>query len=296
MSKTKQQVVVRRKNPAPQQVPIEAEEVLVTPEQAMEWLTERNKHNRELRPAVVKRYVHDINRGHWERTGDTIKFDANGNLLDGQHRLQAIFDTGKPQHCLIARNVPTSAFMHIDTGATRQGGDVLSIAGYDNAKLLSAAARFASQLEKIGRSEMSYTALGKVRLPNDELLAWVGANPEIVGTLSMVTTRAARAVMSPPSLFRALSWYLSQVDEKDATVFFESLASGIGLVGGDPVLVLRNTLVAEKAKAVRSDTRPYWYYAAVTVKAWNAFRADKSIKQLRFASGGSNREPWPTPV
>lgn len=281
---------------SPSDVPIVAEEILVTPEKAMEWLTEKNKHNREMLPARLKRYVQDINRGRWERTGATIKFDTNGNLLDGQHRLQAIFDTGKAQRCLVARNVPVSAFMHIDTGAVRQGGDVLSIAGYDNPKLVAAAARFADQLQKIEAGEMGYTSLGKVRLPNDELLAWVGKHPDILRVLSLGNSRAARAVLSPPSLFRALLWYLSQVDENDATAFFDTLASGVGLGSGNPVLVLRNVLMAEKAKAVRSDTRPYWYYAAITIKAWNAFRQGKNIKQLRFTSGGVSRETWPLPV
>lgn len=284
-------------SPKAEELPIEAEEMLVTPEQAMEWLSEKNKHNREMRPARLKQYIEDINGERWARTGETIKFDTNGNLLDGQHRLQAIFETGKAQRCLVARNVPPSSFMHIDTGAVRQGGDVLSIAGYENAKLLSAAARFASQLDKIGRGEMGYTSLGKLRLPNDELLRWVGEHPSILYSLGMFTSRGARAVMSPPSLFRALFWYLAQVDGTDARAFFDTAASGVGLVEGDPILVLRNTLMAEKAKAVRSDTRPYWYYAAITIKAWNAFRRGKSVKQLRFSSsGGSNREAWPQPV
>lgn len=294
VSKTKL-AVVRRRGSTVEEPPITAEELLVTPEMALEWLTEKNKRNRAIRPTRLRQYVDDINRDRWARTGETIKFDPNGNLLDGQHRLQAIFDTGKAQLCLVAYDVPSSSFMHIDTGAVRQGGDVLSIAGYDSPKTLAAASRYACHLQRVDAGELGYASIGKIRMPNDQLLEWVGKHPDIAQTLSIANSSAARTVMSPPSLFRALYWYLMQVDENDASAFFEALGSGVGLVDGDPVLVLRNALVSERSKAARANTRPYWYYAAVTIKAWNAFREGRPIKQLRFATGGVNRETWPKP-
>ncbi len=263
---------------------------------ALDWLTDKNKHNREIKPATLARYVRDINEDRWARTGDTIKFDPNGNLIDGQHRLKAIFDTGKAQKCLIAYNVPPESFMYIDTGAVRGGGDVLSIAGYDRSKNLAAATRFAWHIERVAKGDVGYSSIGKMRMGNDEVLAWVGQNPEIQQSIGLFTTKAATAVMSPPSLFRALHWWLAKVSESDADLFFEGLATGIGLIEGDPIAALRNSLVEERRRMHRSGSRPYWYWAAITIKAWNAYRQGKSVKQLRFATGGVNKETWPEPI
>lgn len=66
----------------------------VTPMKAARWL-KRNIANRRVSPKVVRNYAGDMSRGEWLLNGEAIKFDRDGNLLDGQHRLGAIVHNGK---------------------------------------------------------------------------------------------------------------------------------------------------------------------------------------------------------
>lgn len=66
----------------------------VTPEMAAKLL-EHNKWNRPLNDLHVHRIKNQILKGKWQFNGDTIKVSADGDVLDGQHRLWAVISQGK---------------------------------------------------------------------------------------------------------------------------------------------------------------------------------------------------------
>lgn len=72
-------------------------------------------------------YARQMREGLWHFNAETIKFDVNGNLLDGQHRLMAIVKSGCAISCLVVRNLPSEVFSTIDRGTIRSYGDVFSI-------------------------------------------------------------------------------------------------------------------------------------------------------------------------
>lgn len=67
---------------------LEIEEIDIEPHLAESWLT-KNVKNRNLTDRIAKKYARDMASGKWKTTGDPIRFDVDGNLIDGQHRLQA---------------------------------------------------------------------------------------------------------------------------------------------------------------------------------------------------------------
>lgn len=77
--------------------------VEVTPQMAQEWLATNAKNNRDLSKVTVKRYANDMVKGQWMVTGEAIKFDRTGRLIDGQHRLQALIESKVPrlQMCVV---------------------------------------------------------------------------------------------------------------------------------------------------------------------------------------------------
>lgn len=281
-------------------VPITGKEIAVTPEMALEWVTEKNHNNRPILPARLRRYSKAMREGRHQRGVVVISFDTNGNLLNGQHTLQAMVETDTTLKLFVRHDVPPEAFVHMDTGAVRGGKDVLGIAGYSNSKNLAPAARYASHILAVDEGRMGYGSIGKVHMPNDKLLEWVGAHQGIEESTALLTSRAAQTICSPPSLFRALHWFLSRVEHNDAADFFERLASGLGAIEGDPVHALREALLAERARSSKLGARPPWYWVAVTIKAWNAFREGKEVHRLGFrtaATGGSSKmERWPSPI
>lgn len=100
--------------------------VLVTPEYA-EQLLHRNTNNRALRPSRVKEFVQIIKNDEWRVTHQGVALDEQGVLVDGQHRLQAIKNAGKPVEMLVTEGLTPDARLAIDTHAKRTYSDVLSV-------------------------------------------------------------------------------------------------------------------------------------------------------------------------
>lgn len=94
------------------------EALIVTPEMAAAWMA-LNLGNRRIRPSIVAQYARDMAEGHWEPKPVAICFDQEGHLGNGQHTLSAIIKSERPQHLLIARNVPRRAIGLMDMGLKR---------------------------------------------------------------------------------------------------------------------------------------------------------------------------------
>lgn len=98
----------------------------ITPDIAIEMLS-RNSSNRKVRDNRVKFYAKQMREGDWHLTGQTISFDTNGQLLDGQHRLWAIVESDCTVPFLVVTGVePTSAY---DCGLQRTMPDRLLLSG-----------------------------------------------------------------------------------------------------------------------------------------------------------------------
>lgn len=65
----------------------------VTPEKAAAWL-HNNFRNRPMSDDVVAAYARDMKDGRWVPTHQGIAFNDRDELIDGQHRLQAIIRSG----------------------------------------------------------------------------------------------------------------------------------------------------------------------------------------------------------
>lgn len=103
--------------------------------------------------------------------------------------------------------------------------------------------------------------------------------------------RSQSGDMLTSSMFASLWWTFAHIDTDAANRFFTSLASGANLQADDPILILRNTLMAQPHKAGRSTRDNRVRIAALTIKAWNKWRKGKPLRQLKFSAG----ESFPTP-
>ena len=72
---------------------VKKELITITPKKASELLG-KNFNNRELHPMNVQYFVDIIECGEWQGTkANSIQIDITGNLINGQHRLNAIVQT-----------------------------------------------------------------------------------------------------------------------------------------------------------------------------------------------------------
>lgn len=99
--------------------------MLFTPEMATEIINKPSTNFRSVKQPVVKQYVKDMLNGNWTFCGDSIKFDKDGNLIDGQHRLRAIIKSGIPQYFYKVEELDPESARVMDSGFKRSVNDYL---------------------------------------------------------------------------------------------------------------------------------------------------------------------------
>lgn len=87
-----------------------------------------NTKNRDMREAVVEGYQRAIASGFWVPTNQGIGVAAEGFLIDGQHRLEALKASGYPAVVmLVVTGLPAKAMAAVDGGVNRAPRDYLKL-------------------------------------------------------------------------------------------------------------------------------------------------------------------------
>lgn len=260
----------------------------VTPEMAERWLT-GNTHNRRMKSSAVDKYASDMVAGCWDLNGESLKFNGDGRLLDGQNRLQAVIQSGATIRTLVVSGIDAGAQETVDVGVPRRLADVLTLRGEVSTVDLAAG------LVRLWQYRRNPQSVGLSIGPTvHAAIALLEHNPAIRESVR-VADRARRAVGLRASVGVALHFVLSSIDQEDADVFFERLGSGVGLGEDDPILRLRNLVIDGRTSSrFRRRTRAHDW--ALCVKAWNAYRDGRQVKLLAWRPGGANPESFPVPV
>lgn len=91
-------------------------------------LMENNICNRDFRPGWAKDIARQMKLGRWRASPEPIVITTRGRVVNGQHRLWAVVDTGTTQEFTITV-IPDEQFTEIfeilDQGASRSNADVL---------------------------------------------------------------------------------------------------------------------------------------------------------------------------
>lgn len=97
----------------------------VTPEKAVEILAKCNRGNRKLRIGTVAKYARMMALGQWRLSPEAIVISRTGRLLNGQHRLSAVVQSGVSVRFLTIRGPDDDVFSVLDRGAIRTTADAL---------------------------------------------------------------------------------------------------------------------------------------------------------------------------
>jgi hypothetical protein len=101
--------------------------VKITPALAKDMLTANAVGQRNPSAATIDRYEADIAVGAWKFAGDPIRYNAAGNLIDGQHRLAAISAGEEDVVNMVITGLDPDVMSAIDTGRRRSLPDLLRI-------------------------------------------------------------------------------------------------------------------------------------------------------------------------
>lgn len=102
-------------------------------DKAVEYL-KKNKGNRPLRQWHVKSFENHLKEGTFLDFAETLKFDTDDFLIDGQHRLNAIANTRISSKFIVIKNLPKEVGKVIDQGAVRSVTDILAMSNDGNLK------------------------------------------------------------------------------------------------------------------------------------------------------------------
>lgn len=264
---------------------VNAEVVEVTPELAELWLV-HNHANRHLRWNTINRYADDMANGDWQVGGSTIDFDIDGNLVNGQHRLQACIKARCSFTTIVVRGIPRSSQITMDVGLKRQLNDVLTWRGEVNST------RLAALIALDWRWHMGRLTTGGGHPSFSESLAWLDVNPS--ARLAATKAMTMKELFCPQSAMGVFIHRIRLIDFDEAEGFLERVRMGENLTSGDPELALRSWLFGQVGHH-RAQTKPTTVvYLAVLVKTWNAWITGKSIVQAGWRRGGLLKEDFPS--
>lgn len=257
---------------------ITAEVELVKPATAEEWLG-RNYTNRTIRERVVAAYARDMEAGKWRLSGEGIKFAADGQLLDGQHRLHAVIRADAPVWMLIVRGLAQETQLVMDSGAARTAGDALRLLGETGYSNLAAAARTAINYEA-GRLQ----GANNTKVTHTEIIEYIEENPDLRRAVDLAASWR-KQIDVPLSVLSLSIWALLRVDPDDCVLFFSRVADKTNLAPRDPILALINRLMEIRRSSRRMQQADY---LSLIFRAWNYWRTRKQIAGLPVQAAGSS--------
>jgi hypothetical protein len=276
----------------------------ITPVMAKKWL-ETMVSNRPVSDSKALEYAIEMEEGKWVLNGETIKFNGNGALFDGQHRLQACILAEKPFKSYVVRGIEDKmAFATVDVGKLRSGGDIFSLAGYKDRNNAAACAMWlylykngglrlgtggptrrytqtemekSLLLQKIGKMKVRATLVTKEAL----LEFSMPLKKKIAEALLFVVNCKPGKVVSKSALAAAYILF-SEKNESQAQEFCRDLCSGASLDQQDAVLILRERLMANQSSTSKLGRGEIFF---LLLKAWNKRRSGEKVKTLKIARG-----------
>ena len=251
--------------------------MLVTPELAR-ILLGGNLKNRPKNNRNFKRLCSQLREGKWKVNGATITLSRNWQLLDGQHRLFAIDETGISAPCILGFGFDPAVFATLDQGAKRTNADNLSIAGFAGARLLAAVIGV-YQAVRSGNTVNNSARL----IEPEECVRLALETPYLPAAIKKAKEYHRQgAQFVPVSLIGGLMARGMEINKRAAEKFFDYLLND-NCKGVRPISIqkLRIQLLRDYMDKAKSTNTTY--LAAIIIKVWNAYRKGQSIRSVKFA-------------
>lgn len=268
--------------------------IMISPETAQELLKKVSV-NRNIRKVMVAQYVNDIRNNRWDtQTGETIKFDTKGNLIDGQHRLLAIIQTGQTVPVHIAYNCSINAQRVIDGGG-RNVADMLKVSGVGKpdevALVLKSFAAYVKQKEllsqqneqlsdsstikkKFVKSALTKQVLYEIYLEHQALIN------STIEAYSPIVYKKDRVILCKPSLllrFAVILAYEGASYEKISD-YLEQMGIGEGNILPS-IHYVRTELHRTQQ---RHSVIPAPIFDEYLYRSWNYFMTNNQAKKIRI--------------
>jgi hypothetical protein len=260
-----------------------SEVIDLTPRLAAELLANKAP-NRSIKPRHLARIEASLAKGERLVTHQGIALDWFGRLVDGQHRCQAVVNTGIPMRVQITYGLDPAAFKYMDDGSDRLNSDTLHVAGYEGSSRIPGIIQLVRQYDEKPTGAWDRQ---RVRMDADEILEWAIKFGDLHPFITLGDQmRRGMGNLGYAPVFSAVAYVvdrdsgLSLEDLRPA--FWEPMMTGAGMDLGDPRLAFtrfaRNTY-QNRTGSTMSQMRPHF---GALIKTYNAWILGKPVKMMAF--------------
>lgn len=254
--------------------------ITITPEMAELFLT-KNVHNRKISKQVVEGYVYAMKNGNWKVNGDAIRFDWNGNLIDGQHRLEAIIKSNTNIETWIITGIDPASITTMDKGKNRTTHEniLFEHPGY-NANQASQITTAIAQILLYDNGQSVQLGGGSRGLKSFESVnGFLTQNKSTIDNLlhTIQSLTSYRTTIMPYSSLLFIYFVCNRVDPVYTNDFMYKLITGANLDITDQIYKLRDIIIKSKNSdsvyALKDHERIY-----TVLKCFNGIRKNKAFK------------------
>ena len=250
----------------------------IDPEEAEAILANTPKAaNRKVKPNYAHSIADAWDRGEYIQTGDTLKFNTNGDLIDGGHRLTAVVISGRTTEFVVVEGVDPDAIRVIDAElAKRSLADQLGIEGFKNTTALASVVRAMWAMEQNGTPQLG----GSQGLTKAQALDFIERRPSVEASAVAGMKYASRSTGITAREYGALYDIMYHIEPMVAVDFFDQVSNGYG-EKGSPAVKLNTRIQAHEAQDGQHSIQ---YVMGLFIKAWNAEvegRKPRSLKMER---------------
>lgn len=254
---------------------------LVTPSVAKNYLRYNDK-NRKVSEKNLYFLSNQMKNGSFLENGESIVFDTNGVLKDGQHRLEAIIKSGKSYWIPIVHGVEPLAMATYDTGKNRSASDILELSGFKSSGSISSLIIAINNYNNNTRArKMDNTQNGS--MTNQQVLEYCEQNYDWINPLLLKAQSIIHA-MKPTVMTRTkVGLFLYMIGGENPTeihIEFMKRLTGVKRSSSTSTDYVFTKLYNAK---INKEPLNFYWLTAMTIKAWNYFiDGNPAVKYFKF--------------
>lgn len=247
-----------------------------------EVLLSLNEGNRTIRAPRLEQIKSDLMTGRMMLNGESIIISNESTLNDGQHRCQAVVETGISYKTLFVFGASRDSRLSVDQGTPKQAGDYLTMGGegdgYTRASMAAILMAWRDDRSRISDAGRHYTPIQKTQYATE--------NKEAIDFgLAAWPHSGGRNLCGSRALVCSIAIYLrAETGDTEAVIeFMDKLRFGDALEAGSPILALRNSFRDGKLDRKDQDTK-----ADRIFQAWVKWR--RGVTNTKILRSRKNRD------
>jgi len=259
-------------------------DVQITPDDAVEILG-ANIGNRQVSWRTVERYRAEMERGSWVNNGAPIIISADGRVLDGQHRLEAVVKSGVTGVFDVSFGVDPKVFDRIDVGRARTSGAIMQMAGMTHGALKGSVVSTIIRVEFMYRTGMDFETCKPSRHDILERAQNIGDILDPICSMIEKMRRGFKKLGSAGGVGAAAYFITGKHGWKVAEEFFDQAATGVGVNDEHDAVAVYRRFIITKAQSSKVDANPQVLMTAASIKAFNAWKNGRKMRLLSYKHG-----------